>query len=69
MQGRGVLRPEAGQPRAPGPGLLLALPTTNTRSQLLPCMRRGVVHRDLKLDNLLLARRGDLESVVIADFG
>ena len=29
----------------------------------------GVVHRDLKLENLLLKRDDDLSSVVIADFG
>ncbi|KAL4854177.1 putative myosin light chain kinase [Chlorella vulgaris] len=29
----------------------------------------GVVHRDLKLENLLLARPGDISSVKIADFG
>jgi serine/threonine protein kinase len=28
-----------------------------------------VVHRDLKLENLLLKRDDDLSSVVIADFG
>lgn len=29
----------------------------------------GVVHRDLKLDNLLLARKGDISSLKIVDFG
>ena len=30
---------------------------------------RGVCHRDLKLENLLLAEVGDAASVKIADFG
>ncbi|EFN53943.1 hypothetical protein CHLNCDRAFT_8755, partial [Chlorella variabilis] len=30
---------------------------------------RGIVHRDIKLDNLLLARPGDITSLKIADFG
>jgi serine/threonine protein kinase len=31
--------------------------------------RRMIMHRDLKLENLLLKRNDDLSSVVIADFG
>ena len=31
--------------------------------------RRGVVHRDVKLDNLLLVREGDVSHVKLADFG
>ena len=30
---------------------------------------RGVVHRDLKLENLLLAAPGDISAIKIADFG
>ena len=30
---------------------------------------RGVAHRDLKLENILLAKRDDFESVRIVDFG
>lgn len=33
------------------------------------CVRRGVVHRDLKLENLLLATPNDIHKVKIADFG
>lgn len=36
------------------------------------CLRpacRGVVHRDLKLDNLLLVRPSDTSRIKIADFG
>ena len=29
----------------------------------------GIVHRDLKLENLLLAKKGDIRSIKIADFG
>lgn len=29
----------------------------------------GIVHRDLKLENLLLAKKGDIHSIKIADFG
>lgn len=29
----------------------------------------GIVHRDLKLENLLLARKDDIGSMKIADFG
>ena len=29
----------------------------------------GIVHRDLKLENLLLERQGDIASVKIVDFG
>lgn len=32
-------------------------------------MRRGVCHRDLKLENLLLAAHGDIGRIKIADFG
>lgn len=32
-------------------------------------MCRGVVHRDLKLENLLLATPNDIHRVKIADFG
>lgn len=34
----------------------------------VPCCR-GVVHRDLKLENLLLATPNDIHKVKIADFG
>lgn len=34
-----------------------------------PPAPRGVVHRDLKLSNLLLVRPGDTSAVKIADFG
>ncbi|PSC73989.1 CAMK CAMK1 kinase [Micractinium conductrix] len=30
---------------------------------------RGIVHRDLKLENLLLVRKGDISHIKIADFG
>lgn len=30
---------------------------------------RGVVHRDLKLENLLLANQNDMTHIKIADFG
>lgn len=30
---------------------------------------KGIVHRDLKLENLLLSKRGDIRSIKIADFG
>ena len=32
-------------------------------------LARGVVHRDLKLENLLLAAPGDISAIKIADFG
>lgn len=35
----------------------------------IPGRSRGIVHRDIKLDNLLLARPGDITSLKIADFG
>ena len=35
---------------------------------LIP-LRRGVAHRDLKLENLLLAAPGDISAIKIADFG
>ena len=34
---------------------------------MCPC--RGVVHRDLKLENLLLANQKELTRIKIADFG
>ena len=42
------------------------MPLCNVESLLL-C--RGVVHRDLKLENLLLATPNDIHKVKIADFG
>ena len=37
---------------------------------IVPCvMYRGVCHRDLKLENLLLATSGDIGRIKIADFG
>ena len=36
---------------------------------LLMRLCRGVVHRDLKLENLLLATPNDIHKVKIADFG
>lgn len=32
-------------------------------------LRRGIVHRDLKLENLLLTRKKDIGHIKIADFG
>lgn len=46
--------------------------TPNTSTPLLKqsvCVCRGVVHRDLKLENLLLATPNDIHKVKIADFG
>lgn len=43
------------------------------QTQCISCFRdvwcRGVVHRDLKLENLLLATPNDIHKVKIADFG
>ena len=43
------------------------------QTQCLSCLIcvwcRGVVHRDLKLENLLLATPNDIHKVKIADFG
>lgn len=33
------------------------------------CACRGVVHRDLKLENLLLVSTDDISQIKIADFG
>ena len=46
----------------------LLLPPPPVLAFFLP-PRRGIVHRDLKLDNLLLVRPGDITSIKIADFG
>ena len=40
-------------------------PPTPTSS---PPLCSGIVHRDLKLENLLLTRHGDISSVKLADF-
>ena len=43
---------------------------TTSVAVLLPRLtRRGVAHRDLKLENLLLAAPGDISAIKIADFG
>ena len=63
MQADGALSPLFGEPSANAmsqPALL---------SLLIVCPCRRVVHRDLKLENLLLAVPGDISRVKIADFG
>ena len=36
---------------------------------LAHCHARGVLHRDVKLDNLLLADSGDMDTAKLTDFG
>ena len=38
-------------------------------SQILRCCTAGIVHRDVKLENLLLSHKDSLDSVKLADFG
>lgn len=43
--------------------------STKQRNTTPKTHSRGVVHRDLKLENLLLARPKDISSIKVADFG
>lgn len=40
-----------------------------TMTAAIDLWRRGVTHRDLKLENLMLARPGDIRTIKIVDFG
>jgi serine/threonine protein kinase len=53
---------------APGHALNSAPQVCNTKN-CNRAVRRNVVHRDLKLENLLLATPDDITHVKIADFG
>ena len=55
-------------PRPPvSPVVVVCLLHTVTPSHARP--RSGIVHRDVKLDNLLLLAPGDISQITIADFG
>ena len=54
--------------RGVGPAAALAA-TRRLLNALTHCHARGVLHRDVKLDNLLLSESGDPESAKLTDFG
>ena len=58
---------EKGRRGVPVPAALAA--TKRLLSALAHCHARGILHRDVKLDNLLLSESGDAGSAKLTDFG